>query len=65
MRTGWLHRPYRLLTGWSLVQIRPGEPFGIDFIDVLAFRAVLPTRLPPRSFVNFGIRGLRCALDHR
>jgi hypothetical protein len=32
--TGWLHAFYWLLTGWSLVRIRPGEPmtkYCIDF----------------------------------
>ena len=35
-----------LLTGWSLVRIRPGEPVVIDISILFAAVANLPTTLP-------------------
>jgi hypothetical protein len=35
-----------LLTGWSLVRIRPGEPKVIDFTIFFRRLALLPTTLP-------------------
>jgi hypothetical protein len=41
-----LRRASRLLTGWSLVRIRPGEPLTLEITSLFDAALSLPTRLP-------------------